>query len=250
MNLTKKAIAECLGTFVLVFFACGTAMATFGKYGGVVDIVGVALSFGLVIVAMAYAIGGVSGCHINPAVSIGVLLAKKMTLKEFFVYIGAQFLGAIIGAAVLYGIFKGTAFADMDMWATNGVLANAAGETKAGGYIASLALEIILTFVFVFTILVVTSKKENGKIAGLVIGLTLTLVHLLGIFLTGTSVNPVRSFGPALMAWAFGGGTGALKEVWVFIVAPLIGGVIAAFVYNFFYGKGKNDFEEKIETNA
>lgn len=225
-ELMKKAAAELLGTFVLVFVACGTAVITGA------NVVATSLAFGLVIVAMAFSIGNISGCHINPAVSLGVLLCKngKFTLKDFFVYIVAQILGAIIAAAVLYGILKGFKY-DFDslfaIWATNGV-----GENPgAGGYIGGLAIEIILTCIFVYVILVVTSKNENGKIAGFVIGLTLTLVHLIGIGFTGTSVNPARSIGPALMRWAFGGGTIALEQIWIFIVAPLIGAALAALLF-------------------
>ncbi|MEG1527619.1 MAG: MIP family channel protein [Clostridia bacterium] len=223
MSLTKKAIAECLGTFVLVFFACGVAVVTKA------DVVATALSFGLVIVAMAYSIGGISGCHINPAVSLGMLIAKRMSLKEFFVYIVSQFLGAILGACALYGLLTLANF-NIAIWATNGYIN---GVSSAGSIFASLGVEIILTFVFVYTILCVTAKKEHSAIAGVVIGLTLTLVHLIGINLTGTSVNPARSFGPALMALLFGGGTVAISQVWLFIVAPLIGGALSAIVFKF-----------------
>ncbi|MEG2117403.1 MAG: aquaporin, partial [Clostridia bacterium] len=220
--LGKKALAEFIGTFVLVFFACGTAIVTGA------NVVATALSFGLVIVAMAYSIGNVSGCHINPAVSIGMLVSGKMTVKEFLVYIAAQFLGAIVGAGVLYGLLTlagsdfGMKIAGSQVWATNAMVG-----TGFGGIVASLGIEIVLTFVFVFAILGVTSKTENGTVAGIVIGLTLTLVHLIGINLTGTSVNPARSFGPALMSLVFGNGAAALSQVWIFIVAPLVGGALA-----------------------
>ena len=174
-----------------------------------------ALAFGLVIVAMAYSIGNISGCHINPAVSIAMLVSGKLSGKDFAGYVIAQFLGAILGAALLT-VFLGT---------ENGLGANALYN---GSVALSLLIEIILTFVFVLAILGVTSKTENGAVAGIVIGLSLTLVHILGIAFTGTSVNPARSFGPAL----FMGGE-ALSCVWVFIVAPLVGGVLAALVYKF-----------------
>ena len=210
MTSVKKYLAEFIGTFVLVFFACGTA-AAIGCEGS--NYLAVASVFGLVMVAMAYSIGNVSGCHINPAVSIAMLISGKMTVADFIGYIVAQFLGGIVGAAVMIP------FLGSDC----GFGANALFE---GSIAKSLVIEIILTFVFVLAILGVTSKTENSSVAGLVIGLSLTLVHLLGIHFTGTSVNPARSFGPAL----FAGGEN-LSCVWVFIVAPLIGGALAAVCY-------------------
>jgi len=237
--LVKKAAAEALGTFVLVFFAVGTAVITNA------DVVATALAFGLVIVAMAFSIGRISGCHINPAVSLGVLLSKKMSLKDFLVYVAAQFVGAILGALALFTILRIAVpmSLDLDVWGSNGVIS---GEMNAGSVAASLLFEIILTFTFVFTILVVTSKKENGKIAGFVIGLTLTLVHLIGIGFTGTSVNPARSFGPALMQAAFGGGGTPMAQVWMFIVGPLAGAVLAAGAFFLFF-KYKCSQEEGSE---
>lgn len=211
MSSIKKYIAEFIGTFVLVFFACGTAAMV--KCDTTAGYLATALSFGLVIVAMAYSIGNISGCHINPAVSIAMLISGKMNFKDFIGYVIAQFAGATVGAAALM-LFAGK---------ESGLGTNALFN---GDILASLLIEIILTFVFVFAILGVTSKVENGSVAGMVIGLSLTLVHLLGIAFTGTSVNPARSFGPAL----FVGGE-ALSCVWVFIVAPLFGGALAAVVY-------------------
>ena len=210
----KKYLAECLGTFVLVFFACGTA-AALGCSGSEVNAAYLltALAFGLVIVAMAYSIGHVSGCHINPAVSIAMLVAGKMTLKDFIGYVVAQFAGATIGAAALRGV----------LGPESGLGTNGLYQGNIG---ASLIIEIVLTFVFVFAILGVTSKEKDSSVAGLVIGLTLVLVHILGIHFTGTSVNPARSFGPALFV-----GGDALASVWVFILAPLVGGVLAALVW-------------------
>ena len=216
MKLLKKCIAEFIGTGVLVFLACGTA-ATLqcNNPGGYIL---TALAFGLVIVAMAYSIGNISGCHINPAVSFAMLISKKMSFTDFIGYIVAQFLGGIAGAALLMGFMDGNA---------SGLGAN--GLAGVNGNIAKgFLIEIALTFVFVIAILGVTSKAENGSVAGLVIGLTLTLVHILGIAYTGTSVNPARSFGPALFV-----GGDALAQVWVFILAPLVGGAIAALVYMF-----------------
>ena len=216
MSLCKKMIAEFIGTFVLVVFGCGTAMLV-GCEPGVGYLI-TALAFGLVIVAMAYSIGNVSGCHINPAVSLGVLLSGKMTAKEFGAYVAAQFLGGIAGGALLKG---GVAlFGAPDLTGalgSNGIFCNVWG---------TLLVEVLLTFVFVLAVLGATDKPETSSQAGLIIGLSLVLVHILGIGLTGTSVNPARSFGPALFA-----GGDAIKNVWIFIVAPLVGGALAALVY-------------------
>lgn len=219
MNSFKKYLAEFIGTFVLVFFACGTAAVVGCSAENGTGYLLTALAFGLVIVAMAYSIGNVSGCHINPAVSIAMLLTKKLSLKDFFGYVIAQFAGATAGAALLM-LFVGK---------DSGLGANALYQGNIG---LSLLIEVILTFVFVFAILGVTSKTENGAVAGIVIGLSLTLVHILGISFTGTSVNPARSFGPALLM-----GGDALKCVWVFIAAPLAGGVLAALAHQFLEGK-------------
>ncbi len=207
MKDLKKYLAEFIGIFVLVFVACGVA----GQTGGALGVTSAA--FGLVIVAMAYSIGNVSGCHINPAVSIAMLCAKKMTLKDFIGYVVAQFLGAIAGAGVLQLVVK-----DTTKLGTNALY--------NGDALASFIIEAVLTCIFVLAILGVTSKKENSSIAGLVIGGALTLVHLLGINFTGTSVNPARSFGPALIA-------GDLSGIWVFLLAPLVGGILAALIYSF-----------------
>ena len=222
MNSLKKYLAELIGTFVLVFFACGTAAVVGCDPDNGTGYLLTALAFGLVIVAMAYSIDNVSGCHINPAGSIAMLVSGKLSVKDFIGYIVAQFAGAIAGAAALM------AFVGKE----SGLGANALYN---GDIVASLVIEVILTFVFVLAILGVTSKVENGAVAGVVIGLTLTLVHILGISFTGTSVNPARSFGPALFV-----GGDALANVWVFLVAPLMGGVLAALVYKFL-ASAKND---------
>ncbi len=214
----KKYVAEFIGTFVLVLFACGVAAVT-GCAFPEAGYVATALAFGLCIVAMAYSIGNISGCHINPAVSIGCLVAGRMSVKDFVGYVVAQFLGAIAGAAVLMALI-GT---DKGL-GCNGLYNGSIGM--------SFLVEVILTFVFVLVILGVTSKKGNGGMAGIVIGLTLVVVHLFGIPFTGTSVNPARSFGPALLL-----GGDALSCVWVFIAAPLVGGVIAALVWKYLEGK-------------
>lgn len=219
MNLLKKCTAEFIGTFVLVFFACGTAAVVGCSAENGTGYLLTALAFGLVIVAMAYSIGNISGCHINPAVSIAMLVSGKLSVKGFIGYLIAQFAGATAGAAVLM------AFVGKE----SGLGANALYE---GNIALSILIEIILTFVFVIAILGVTSKIENSAVSGIVIGLTLTLVHILGISFTGTSVNPARSFGPALFV-----GGDALANVWVFLVAPLVGGVLAALVYKFLDSK-------------
>ncbi|MBQ9994601.1 MAG: aquaporin [Clostridia bacterium] len=211
----KKYVAEFIGTFVLVFFACGTAAVVGCSAENGTGYLLTALAFGLVIVAMAYSIGNISGCHINPAVSIAMLVSKKLSVTDFIGYIIAQFAGAVAGAAALM------AFVGKD----SGLGANALYDNNIW---LSLLIEVILTFVFVIAILGVTSKEGNSAVAGIVIGLSLTLVHILGISFTGTSVNPARSFGPAIFV-----GGDALSNVWVFILAPLVGGVLAALVYRF-----------------
>ena len=219
MQAIKKYIAVFIGTFVLVLFACGTAAVVGCSAENGTGYLLTALAFGLVIVAMAYSIGNVSGCHINPAVSIAMLVSGKLSIVDFIGYIIAQFAGATAGAAVLMAL----------VGKESGLGANALYNDSIG---LSILVEIILTFVFVIAILGVTSKIENSSVAGIVIGLTLTLVHILGISFTGTSVNPARSFGPAILL-----GGDALSCVWVIIVAPLVGGVLAALVYKFLAGK-------------
>lgn len=216
----KKYVAEFTGTFFLVFIACGVAAVSGCKFPEA-GYIATALAFGLTIVAMAYSIGNVSGCHVNPAVSIGVCVAGKMSIAECIKYIISQFLGAICGAIVL-GICLGS-FTALGANGFGGVLSNGTTVTA----VMAIIIEIILTFAFVLAILGVTDKASNGAVAGLVIGLTLVVIHLIGIPFTGTSVNPARSFGPAL----FQGGQ-ALAQVWVFIIAPAIGGALAGIFYN------------------
>ena len=222
----KKYIAEFIGTMVLVLIGCGTAM-TVGcdaMLGG--GYVLTALAFGLGLLTMAYSIGNISGCHINPAVSLAMLVSKKISGKDFCGYVVAQVLGAFAGAGILALIFNGAGIVDM----TGGFGANGLAGVGDNAWIGVL-VEVLLTFVFVISILGVTSDKaKHGHVAGLVIALSLVAVHILGIGLTGTSVNPARSIGPAVVA-AFSGSTVALGSVWVFIVGPLIGGALAAYVY-------------------
>ena len=223
-DLLKKALAEFIGTFTLVFVACGVAGATGGS------LVATSLAFGLTIVAMAYSVGRVSGCNINPAVSLGCVLTKRMNVKEFGVYVCSQILGGFVGAVLVFGIFKMADVAPLGDACNYAV--GFAGELTAGGVIGALLTEIVLTCIFVYAILNVTDEKAgNGKIAGIVIGLTLTLVHLIGINLTGTSVNPARSIATAISAAIYNGTTDALAQIWMFIVAPMAGAALAAVLY-------------------
>lgn len=219
----KKYTAEFIGTFVLTLFGCGSAALT-GGIDGKLGILGIAMAFGLSIVAMAYAIGDVSGCHINPAVSLAMLVSKKMDVKDFVGYVVAQCLGGLAAAGVLRGIVS---MSNLNV-ADCGLGTNGYGSASYIGLnvTGAIIVEIILTFVFIMTILGVTAKAKTANIAGLVIGLCLAFVHILGIALTGTSVNPARSLGPAVVM----GGT-ALSQVWVFILAPLVGAVLAAVVF-------------------
>ncbi len=224
----KKFCAEFIGTAVLVIIGCGTAMLV-----GCNSQVGsgyllTALAFGLVIVGMAYCIGNISGCHINPAVSLAVLLNGGISAVEFAVYVIAQVLGAFAGAGILAAIFYFGGVSDM-----TGALGANGLDSISGNILAGLIVEIILTFIFVLTILGVTSKKAaHGSFGGLIIGLTLTLVHIFGIGLTGTSVNPARSIGPAIVA-AIQGNYDPMGCLWVFIVGPFVGALLASFAYKF-----------------
>lgn len=224
----RKYIAECIGTALLVIMGCGTAMFVGVDSANGSGYLLTALAFGLSIVALAYSIGNISGCHINPAVSFGVYLSKGMTGAELVNYIIAQFIGAFAGAGILSLIFNLGGLKDM----TGGFGSNGIASLN-NSVAAGLIVEIILTFIFVMAVLGVTSKRApHGSFGGLVIGFSLTLVHILGIGLTGTSVNPARSFGPAVMAMIHGNGT-PLSLLWIFIAAPLIGGGLAALVYNY-----------------
>ena len=222
----KKYFAECIGTAVLVILGCGTAMLVGCDAASGGGYILTALAFGLTIVAMAYSVGNISGCHINPAVSLGVLLSGGMTGKEFVGYVISQCIGALAGSGILALIFSTGGVKDM----TGGFGSN--GLAGVGGSaISGLIVEIVLTLIFVLAILGVTSKKaKHGSFGGLVIGLTLVVVHILGIGLTGTSVNPARSFGPAVVA-AISGNTDPIAALWVFIVGPLVGAALAACVY-------------------
>jgi len=211
----KKYIAECIGTAVLTLLGCGTAV--FLGCGTPAGVVGTAIAFGLAVVAMAYTIGGISGCHINPAITLGVVLSGRMSWKDACGYWVGQFIGGIVGAALLAWICANTNF---EMGGANGL-------AGVNGPWAGVLVEVIATFIFVLVVLGTTdAKKGAGNLAGLAIGLSLILIHLVCINLTGTSVNPARSLGPALFV-----GGDALKCVWVFICAPLVGGALAALVW-------------------
>ncbi len=226
MKSVKKYIAEFIGTSVLVTLGCGTAMLVGCNSMQGSGYILTALAFGLTIVGMAYCIGNISGCHINPAVSLGVLLSGGMSVKDFVGYVISQILGALAGSGFLAIVFKTGFVTDMTgAFGSNGL------DGVNGKVLPAILVEVVLTFIFVLTILGVTSKKAgHGSFGGLIIGLTLTLVHILGIGLTGTSVNPARSIGPAVVA-AVSGNTAPLGSLWIFIVAPLIGAAIAAVCY-------------------
>ncbi|MDL2255046.1 MIP family channel protein [Parabacteroides sp. OttesenSCG-928-K15] len=217
----KKYIAETIGTMVLVLMGCGSAVFAgnaAGAVGGGVGTLGVALAFGLSIVAMAYSIGKVSGCHINPAVTLGVWLSKRMSGKDAMMYMLFQVIGAVIGSALLFAL--------VSTGGHNGPTATGSNSFQDGAMLQAFIAEAVFTFIFVLVILGVTSKGANNKFAGLAIGLTLVLIHIVCIPITGTSVNPARSIGPAL----FEGGV-ALSQLWLFIVAPLLGAAVAAFTW-------------------
>mgnify|MGYP002854630058 FL=1 len=214
----KKYLSELIGTFVLTFLGCGAAVSL-NCGSDTASVVGTALAFGLTVIAMAYTIGGISGCHINPAITLGVLVSGRMTVKDALGYWVGQFIGGVLAAACLYLIVDGMA----DPVLAQGTHTGA--NTCEGSVTQGLVVEIVLTFLFVLVVLGATSKTNGAtnNFAGLAIGLTLILIHLVGIHYTGTSVNPARSVGPAL----FEGGK-ALEQVWVFIVGPLVGALVAA----------------------
>ena len=229
MNLTRRASAELFGTFWLVFGGCGSAVlaAAFPKTG--IGFAGVALAFGLTLLTMAYTIGPISGCHINPAVTFGLWLAKRFPGRDVIPYMIAQVIGAIIAAAVLFAIANGKPGFVAGQFASNGY-----GPLSPGGYgLGSAALiEIVLTFGFLMVILGATDRRAPVGFAGLAIGLALTLIHLVAIPVDNTSVNPARSTGPAIFAGAM-----ELSQLWLFWIAPLIGGGLAGLLYPILFGE-------------
>ena len=218
----KKFFAELFGTFVLVFIGAGSAVIA----GGDIGVLGISFAFGIAVMSMVYAIGPISGCHINPAITVSMFAAGKINLKDSLSYIVAQIIGAIIGAGALYLIASGKSGFDV----ANGLGQNGFGAGYLGEYSmqAAFIAEVVLTAIFLLVIFGATSTKANGKFAGVAIGFALTMIHLVGIQITGTSVNPARSIGPAL----FVGGT-AISQLWLFIVAPIIGGLLGTFIWKF-----------------
>ena len=212
----KKYIAECIGTFVLTFLGCGAAVSL-SCGTDTASVVGTAIAFGLSVVAMAYTIGGISGCHINPAITLGCLVTGRISCKDSIGYIVGQVIGGIIAGAVLYALYPGS-----------GLGANGIGAGCNGCWCIALTAEIILTALFVLVVLGATHKTNGatGNFAGLAIGLSLILIHLVGIYFTGTSVNPARSIGPAIFACGE-----ALTNLWIFIVGPFVGALIAAVLW-------------------
>lgn len=229
----RKFTAELLGTFSLVLFGCGAAgisgISTGGPSG--IGLLGISLAFGFAVIAMAYTIGGISGCHINPAITIAMLVAGKIKASSAARYIAAQFIGATLAAGILYIIQSGAPDFKMAEWAlgSNGW---GPGYLREYNVTSAFIAEAVLTFIFLIVIFATTSKLGNGGMAGLAIGITLVLIHLVAIPITGTSVNPARSFGPAIFA-----GGKALSQLWLFFAAPVTGAVIAALVWKFGFEK-------------
>jgi aquaporin Z len=245
MSLTKRCSAEFLGTLWLVFGGCGSAViaAAFPSVG--IGLLGVALAFGLTVLTMAYAIGHISGCHLNPAVSVGLWAGKRFPATDLFPYIVAQVLGAIAGAGLLYVIASGKAGFSV----TGGFASNGYADHSPGGYtlVACLVAETLLTFMFLMIILGSTDARAPKGMAPLAIGLGLTLIHLISIPVTNTSVNPARSTGPALFV-----GGWAIQQLWLFWLAPIVGAALAGLAYSFFAGapEAKPEAEAKAQAMA
>ncbi len=229
MSLSKRAIAEFFGTFWLVFGGCGSAVlaAAFPQLG--IGFAGVALAFGLTVLTMAFAIGHISGCHLNPAVSAGLVAGKRFPASEFLPYVVAQVLGGIAGAGTLYLIASGKPGFDLGRFGSNGYGAHSPGEYSL---MSCLVAEVVLTFFFLMIIMGSTDKRAPAGFAPIAIGLGLTLIHLIGIPVTGVSVNPARSTGPAIFV-----GGWAVQQLWLFWLAPIVGGVLAGGVYNAVFGE-------------
>lgn len=230
MSITKRAGAEVFGTFWLVFGGCGSAVlaAAFPNVG--IGLLGVSLAFGLTVLTMAYAIGHVSGCHLNPAVTLGLVVGKRFPASEMLPYVVAQLIGGVLGAGALYLIASGKAGFDVHQ----GFASNGFGDHSPGGYslTACLVAEVVLTFFFLFVILGATDGRAPKGFAPIAIGLCLTLIHLIGIPVTNLSVNPARSTGPAIFCGGF-----ALEQLWLFWVGPLVGAALAGVVYPAVAGK-------------
>jgi aquaporin Z len=234
MDITKRLGAECLGTFWLVFGGCGSAVlaAAFPEVG--IGLVGVSLAFGLTVLTGAYAFGHVSGGHFNPAVTLGLVAGRRFDAKDAVPYIVAQLVGAMIAAVVLWIIAVGQKGMTADALAASGFASNGYGDHSPGGYalLACLIAEVVLTAVFLYVILGATDRRATAPVAGVSIGLCLTLIHLVSIPVTNTSVNPARSTGPAIMA-AIGGESWPVEQLWLFWLAPIVGALIAGVTYSF-----------------
>ncbi len=229
MSLTKRSLAELIGTFWLVFGGCGSAVLAAGFPELGIGFAGVALAFGLTVLTMAYAIGHISGCHLNPAVSLGLVVGGRFPLKELPAYVVAQLVGAVIGAGVLYVIASGKAGFELGGFAANGF-----GEHSPGGYsmAAALVAEVVLTYIFLIVILGATDKRAPAGMAPIAIGLCLTLIHLISIPVTNTSVNPARSTSQAIFV-----GGWAIEQLWLFWIAPLAGAALAGLTAYIFREK-------------
>jgi aquaporin Z len=243
MSLSKRAFAEFIGTFWLVFGGCGSAVLAAAFPGLGIGFAGVALAFGLTVLTMAFAIGHVSGCHLNPAVSVGLVVSKRFPVSELPAYVSAQVLGGIAGSAVLYTIATGKAGFDL----AGGFASNGYGAHSPGGYslAACLTAEVVLTFMFLMIILGATDTRAPKGFAPIAIGLGLTLIHLIGIPVTNLSVNPARSTAPAIFV-----GGWALEQLWLFWVAPIVGAAIAGFVYLVFATEPEPSVREKMAASA
>jgi aquaporin Z len=228
MTLGKRMAAEAFGTFWLVFGGCGAAVLAAGVPNVGIGFAGVSLAFGLTVLTMAYAVGHISGCHLNPAVSLGLVVGKRFPASELPAYVGAQLVGAVLASAVLYGIASGTA----DFSLAGGFASNGFGEHSPGGYslAAGFLAEFVLTFFFLLVILGATDSRAPAGFAPIPIGFALCLIHLIGIPVTNVSVNPARSTGPALFV-----GDWALAQLWLFWVAPLAGAAVAGAVHSFLF---------------
>jgi aquaporin Z len=243
MSLSKRAIAEAIGTFWLVFGGCGSAVLAAGFPGLGIGFAGVSLAFGLTVLTMAFAIGHISGCHLNPAVTVGLVAGKRHPASEILPYVAAQVAGAILAAGVLFVIASGKAGFDV----TAGFASNGFAEHSPGGYsmVACLVSEIVLTCMFLIVILGATDKRAPKGFAPIAIGLCLTLIHLIGIPVTNLSVNPARSTGPAIFA-----GGWALEQLWLFWVAPIIGAAIGGALYHGLFEAAEHHGEEAVAASV
>ncbi len=239
MSLTKRALAEFIGTFWLVFGGCGSAVLAAAFPGVGIGLLGVALAFGLTVLTMAYAIGHVSGCHLNPAVSVGLVVGKRFPASDLIAYVVAQVAGGIVAAAVLFMVASGKPGFDL----VGGFASNGYAAHSPGGYslMACLVAEVVLTFMFLVIILGATDRRAPQGFAPIAIGLGLTLIHLIGIPVTNLSVNPARSTGPALFV-----GGWALEQLWLFWLAPILGAVVAGIIYPVFAGESEIEKKDAV----